>query len=57
MKAQSAELVARVLERARTAGAEAVDAVLVEDTSLQTRVRGTEIDFVVLKYHFLARCR
>lgn len=46
MSTQSADVVTRALERARSAGAEAADAILVEDTSLQARVRGSEIDFV-----------
>ena len=46
MSAESADIVTRALDRARAAGAEAVDAVLVEDNSLQARVRGSEIDFV-----------
>ena len=40
------ELVARALERLRRAGADAGDALLVESESLETRVRGAEIDFV-----------
>jgi len=43
---QSADVVTRALERVRVAGAEAADALVVEDSSLQTRVRGSEIDFV-----------
>jgi PmbA protein len=40
------ELVARALERLRSAGADAGDALLVASQSTQTRVRGSEIDFV-----------
>jgi len=40
------ELLARVLERLRRAGADAGDALIVESESLETRVRGAEIDFV-----------
>ena len=46
MSTEPTDVVIRALERARAAGAEAVDAVLVEDNSLQARVRGSEIDFV-----------
>ena len=46
MSTQSADVVTRALERVRVAGAEAADALVVEDSSLQTRVRGSEIDFV-----------
>jgi PmbA protein len=41
------DAVARALARARTAGADAADAVLAAGDSLETRVRGEEIDFVV----------
>jgi PmbA protein len=41
------EWVARALERARSAGADAADCVLAAGDSLETRVRGAEIDFVV----------
>jgi len=40
------EIVARVIERARAAGAAAVDALLIESDSHQARVRGEEIEFV-----------
>ena len=40
------EVVARAIEAARRAGAEAADAVLVQDDSLEARVRGDEIEFV-----------
>jgi len=46
---EAAELravVERALERARAAGAEAADAVVLADDSLDARVRGDEIDFV-----------
>ncbi len=39
-------VVARALEATRRAGADAADAVLVEDDSLESRVRDREIDFV-----------
>jgi PmbA protein len=39
-------VVRRALDRARKAGASAADAVLVEDASLEARVRDTEVDFV-----------
>ena len=42
----SQELIARVLECARTAGATATDAVLVENESMETRIRGDEVDRV-----------
>ena len=42
----SHELIARVLECARTAGATATDAVLVENESMETRIRGDEVDRV-----------
>lgn len=40
------DVVERALERAARAGAEAADALLVESDSLETRVRGEEIEFV-----------
>lgn len=40
------KVVERALDRARRAGADAADAVLVADTSQESRVRDTEIDFV-----------
>jgi PmbA protein len=40
------ETVGRALARAKRAGAHAADAVLVESDSVETRVRGDEIDFV-----------
>ena len=40
------EVVARALEAARRAGAEEADAVLVQDESVEARVRGDEIEFV-----------
>ena len=40
------ETVRRALARAKRAGAHAADAVLVESDSVETRVRGEEIDFV-----------
>lgn len=43
---QHRDCVERALARAREAGADAADAVLVEGDSLEARVRGTEIDFV-----------
>jgi len=46
MSADGRELVASVLEGLRRAGAHAGDALLVEAESLETRVRGPEIDFV-----------
>ena len=36
----------RAIDRARRAGASAVDAVLIESDSVEARVRDTEIDFV-----------
>ncbi|HEX5066976.1 MAG TPA: metallopeptidase TldD-related protein [Myxococcota bacterium] len=41
------EAVLRALERARAAGADAADALVAASDSLETRVRGAEIDFVV----------
>jgi PmbA protein len=41
------EAVLRALERARAAGADAADALVAASDSLETRVRGEEIDFVV----------
>jgi PmbA protein len=41
------ELVSRALERARRAGADAADALFAGGDSLETRVRGEEIDYVV----------
>ncbi len=41
-----AEVTLRALARARAAGADAADGVLVEGESLEARVRGEEIDFV-----------
>jgi PmbA protein len=41
------DAVRRALERARAAGADAADALLAESDSLEARVRGDEIDFVV----------
>ncbi|HXK26191.1 MAG TPA: metallopeptidase TldD-related protein [Myxococcota bacterium] len=41
------DAVAQALARARAAGADAADAVLAASDSLETRVRGEEIDFVV----------
>jgi PmbA protein len=38
--------VERAIERARRAGATAVDAVLIESDSVEARVRGAEVDFV-----------
>jgi PmbA protein len=40
------EVAARALERARAAGADAADALLVESDSVEARVRGEEIEFV-----------
>jgi PmbA protein len=40
------QVVERALERARRAGADAADALLVESDSMEARVRGDEIDFV-----------
>ena len=40
------QAVERALERARRAGADAADALLVESDSMEARVRGDEIDFV-----------
>jgi PmbA protein len=42
----ASEIVERALEKARAAGADAVDAVLVESNSHEARVRGEEIEFV-----------
>jgi PmbA protein len=42
-----AEIVARAIDRASAAGADAVDAVMIEGDNLAARVRGEEIDFVV----------
>ena len=42
----AAEVIERALARARAAGADAVDAVLVESNSHEARVRGEEIEFV-----------
>jgi PmbA protein len=39
-------VIGRALERAKRAGADAADAVLVESEALEARVRGDEIDFV-----------
>ena len=41
-----AEVVERALDRVRTAGADAADALLVESDAIEARVRGSEIDFV-----------
>jgi PmbA protein len=41
------EIVQRAIDRASAAGADAVDAVMVEGDNLAARVRGDEIDFVV----------
>lgn len=46
MSDPAADVVERALERAASAGAEAADALLIESDSLETRVRGEEIDFV-----------
>ena len=46
MTADLLETVQRALARAKRAGAHAADAVLVESDSVETRVRGEEIDFV-----------
>ena len=40
------DIVERALDRARRAGADAADALLVESDSMEARVRGDEIDFV-----------
>ena len=40
------DIIDRVLERAKNAGAAAVDTVLVSSDNLSARVRDTEIDFV-----------
>ena len=40
------DVIGRALERAKRAGADAADAVLVESEALEARVRGEEIDFV-----------
>ncbi|MDH3212103.1 MAG: TldD/PmbA family protein [Myxococcales bacterium] len=40
------DVIERALERAKRAGADAADAVLVESEALEARVRGEEIDFV-----------
>jgi PmbA protein len=40
------EIVQRALDRAQSAGADAADAVVVESDSIESRVRGAEIDFV-----------
>jgi PmbA protein len=40
------EIVERALERAKRAGADAADALLVESDTIEARVRGAEIDFV-----------
>ena len=40
------DIIDRVLERAKSRGATAVDAVLVSSDNLSARVRDTEIDFV-----------
>jgi PmbA protein len=42
----SADVARRALERARAAGADAADAVVIEGDSLEARVRADEIDFV-----------
>jgi PmbA protein len=39
-------IVERALERVQSAGADAADALLVENDAIEARVRGTEIDFV-----------
>ncbi|MFQ5415821.1 MAG: TldD/PmbA family protein [Myxococcota bacterium] len=44
--ADAQELVERALEAVRAAGADAADAVYIENDSLEVRVRGDEIDFV-----------
>jgi PmbA protein len=46
MSADALEAVGRALARAKRAGADAADAVLVESDSVEARVRGEEIDFV-----------
>ena len=46
MMTAQAEVTLRALARARAAGADAADGVLVEGESLEARVRGEEIDFV-----------
>jgi len=46
LTASANAVVERALNRARRAGADAADALLVESDSLETRVRGEEIDFV-----------
>jgi len=43
---RSSEIIERALQRARQAGADEVDAVLVEGDEIEARVRNTEIDFV-----------
>ncbi|HVN40851.1 MAG TPA: metallopeptidase TldD-related protein [Myxococcota bacterium] len=47
MSGAERDAVAKALARARAAGADAADAVLAAGDSLETRVRGAEIDFVV----------
>jgi len=47
VSAAEREAVLRALERARAAGADAADALVAASDSLETRVRGEEIDFVV----------
>ena len=47
MNSQECEaIVQRALDRVLTAGAQAGDALLIENDSLEARVRGEEIDFV-----------
>lgn len=46
MTASASEVIERALDRAQSAGADAADALIIESDSLETRVRGDEIDFV-----------